>query len=442
MLQVYIETYGCSNNLAESEIIKALLSIQGCSFTNNLDLAEVIIVNTCIVKSKTISKIKRRIQDLMPKFDNGRKIIIAGCMPETLLDEIIKLSPNSSIISTHQINRISFVIDNVLKGKRIVLTGKENLIKCSMPKIRNNKLITIIPISSGCDGTCSYCLTRLAKGPLFSYKEEDIIKQIESDLQSGAKEIWLTSQDCAAYGIDKISREDASQKPLGVGDKLPELLNKILSLKHNFKLRLGMSNPNHIYSILNDLIQIYKNDKMYKFLHMPIQSASDKILKDMNRKYKIKQAEEIITKFRKEFPDIVIATDIITGYPTETSEDHKFNIDFINSFKPDVLNLSKFSSHKNTKAGKLKPLDTKIINKRASELMEIHRQTAQNNKQKYKDKQIEVFIDKKISENLYESRDDNYNIVLMNSKDRSILGKNLMVKIKQIGVHHMQAEAI
>jgi len=436
MPQIYIETYGCSNNIAESEMMKANLSSHGCSFTNNLDIAEIVIINSCVVKQKTISKIKRRIQDLMSQFDNGKKIIIAGCMPETSLKELIKLSPNSSIISTHNINNISNVLKGILEGKRIVLVGKSNLEKCSLPRFREKKLISIIPISSGCNGQCSYCLTRLAKGQLHSYSEDKILSAIDSDLQNGAKEIWLTSQDCSAYGMDQDDKKS----------KLPELLNKILSLKHNFKLRLGMSNPNNLFPIMEKLIQIYSNHKIYKFLHIPIQSASNKILNDMNRKYKIEIAEAIINKFRIEFPTITIATDIIVGYPTETEKDHKSNLEFIKQYSPDVLNISKYSLHKQTadyRRFNNKLIKTEMINKRTSELMEIHRQTAQNNKTKFKDKEIEVFVNKKTNiPNVYEARDDNYNIILINSKDKSILGKNIKVRIKDIGVHHMISEQI
>jgi len=202
-------------------------------------------------------------------------------------------------------------------------------------------------------------------------------------------------------------------------------------------------NPNHLYSILDELIQIYSSPKIYKFLHIPIQSANNRVLKDMNRPYKIEQVKEIIKKFKKEFPDITIATDIITGYPTENKEEHNQNIEFINEFTPDVFNLSKFSSHKQTKAGKLQTLDKEILNKRASELMELHRKTSMENKQKFKDKILWVFVnDKTKIPNVYEARDDNYQIVLVpTTKTNShILGKNINVKIKQIGVHHMIGE--
>ncbi len=432
---IFIQTYGCSANQNNSEIIKGILKQSGYEITNNPDIADIIIINTCIVKGKTETKIKRRIQDLSKEFPN-KLMIIAGCMPETDKESLKKINPKALLLGINHAKDIVKLIRDYLenkldKPKKEYYLSKQNEEKLCLPKISNNKLISIIQISEGCSGSCSFCKTKLAKGTLFSYPEDKILKQIENDLQQGAKEIWITSQDNASYNLDKGE------------NKLPELLNKILSLKHNFKLRLGMMNPNHLYLILNEIIEIYKSPKIYKFLHIPIQSASNKILKDMNRYYQIEQVKEIIKKFKKEFPVITIATDIITGYPTETEESHKQNLEFINEFKPDVFNLSKFSSHKQTQAGKLPILDKEIINKRASELMELHRKTAMENKQKFFGKEIKVFVNSKTNiPNLYEARDENYNIILIKSKDKSILGKNINVKIKQIGVHHMIAEVL
>ncbi len=404
--------------------------------TNNPQIADILILNTCIVKQKTENKIKRKIQDLTKQYPK-KLLIITGCMPETDAKQIKQLSPNSILLGTHHFKDIVKLIKNYQQSQLTEKKQKEYLKyqdeqKLLLPKISNNKLISITQISEGCLGDCSYCKTKLAKGPLFSYNQEDILKSIKSDLQQGAKEIWITSQDCSAYGLDK---NNLSQ--------LPELLNNILSINKKFKLRLGMSNPNHILPILDQLIEIYKSPKLYKFLHIPIQSASDKLLTNMNRKYTTKQVKQIITKFKQEFPDITISTDIITGYPTETQKDHEKNIKFIKTYKPDVFNLSKFSSHKNTKAGKLKPLLINTINKRTTELMQIHRQTAQENKQKFLNQIFKVFINNKTKiPNIYEARDPNYNIVLIKSNNKNILGKNINTKINQVGVHHMIGEIV
>ncbi len=428
---IYIETYGCSANQNNSEILAGILSQAGFIITNNIDLADLIIINSCVVKSKTESKIKRRIQDLKSK-----KIILAGCMPETDFKKLKKIKRDLVFLGTNHFKDVKNIIRDINENKLDEKKQQSYLscngeVKLNLPKIPQNKLISIHQISEGCLGNCTYCKTKLAKKNLVSYTKEEILKSIESDLQAGAKELWITSQDNASYSMDKKEKQH----------ELPELLKNILELKHKFKLRLGMMDPNNVLPILKELIEIYKDKKMYKFLHIPIQSASNKVLKDMNRFYTIEKTEKIIVEFRKVFPDITIATDIIVGYPTETEEDHKKNLEFINKFKPDVFNLSKFSSHKQTKAGKLKVLPGKLINKRASELMEAHKITAKENKNKFLGKEIKVFINEKISEQLYRARDENYNIIVVPTTKEN-LGKELDVKIKQIGVHSMIGEIV
>ncbi|MFA5856088.1 MAG: tRNA (N(6)-L-threonylcarbamoyladenosine(37)-C(2))-methylthiotransferase [Candidatus Pacearchaeota archaeon] len=428
---IYFETYGCSANQNNSEIMKGLVKQAGYEITSNEKIADIIIINSCVVKGKTENKIKRRIQDLSK---SGKLVIVSGCIAETDYKKIKKLTPKSIFLGTHHIKDIVKLIkdhslNNLNNKKQEDYLSDRLEEKLVLPKIPENNLISIIQISEGCLGECTYCKTRLAKGKLSSYNPDLIIKSIENDLSSGAKEIWLTSQDCASYGLEKGSY------------LLPTLLKRIISLKGNFKIRLGMSNPNNLYPILDELLEIYDSSKIYKFLHLPIQSASDKVLLDMKRPYKISKVYEIIKKFRKKYPNITIATDIITGYPTESDLDHKLNLDFIKEYKPDVFNLSKFSSHKGTMAEKLPILPIKVINKRTTELMELHRKTSQENKQIFQNKDIKVFVNKKtLVPNIYESRDENYNIVLVSSKDKSILGKSVQVKIKNIGVHHMIGE--
>ena len=429
MKYIYIETYGCSANQNNSEILAGLLTQSGYNMTNNPTIADMLILNTCIVKSKTENKIKRRIQDLS---HINKPTIVTGCMPETDAKAIEKLNPKAILLGTHNFKQIIKLINDynenkLTKQKQKTYLKKQDEEKLLLPKIPKNKLLSITQISEGCLGKCTYCKTKLAKHELFSYDEDKILQSIESDLRNNAKEVWITSQDNAAYGMDKNKTS-----------QLPNLLKKILDLKHNFKLRLGMMNPNNLAQITPELIEIFKHKKMYNFLHLPIQSASNKVLKDMNREYEIKKAEQIIDRFRKEIPNITIATDIIVGYPTEKQADHEKNLRFIHEFRPDVFNLSKFSRHKMTKAGDLKELPIKTINKRTTELMNIHKKTALQNKKKFLNKETIVFVNKKMP-GFYEARDANYNIVLIKS-NKPILGKNIKVKIKQVAVHHLLAE--
>ncbi|MAG02371.1 hypothetical protein CMI42_03465 [Candidatus Pacearchaeota archaeon] len=417
---VYIDTYGCSANQNNSEIMAGLLSSSGYHITNNKDIADTIVINSCVVKSKTENKIKRKIQDLS---DSGKLVVVTGCMPDSD-DSIDKLNPKALQLSTSNVKNIVSLMEK-RKSLPVIQGYREE--KIFLPKVPLNKLISITQISEGCLSSCSFCKTKLAKGGLFSYSQERIVKSIKQDLENGAKEVWLTSQGNACYGMDRGKRE------------LPELLDKIVNLPGRFKIRIGMMNPQHVLPILSEMIEIYKNPKMYKFLHVPIQSASNSVLRSMKRTYKIEHVEKIINEFRKEFPDITIATDIITGYPTEDEGDHVANLEFIGKYRPDVLNLSKFSKHKNTVADKLRELPIEIANKRNIDLMRLHKQTAGDNKLKFKGRKAKIFVNKK--EGFYEGRDESYNIVLIYSDD-GLLGKNVSVVIKDTGVHHMVGEVL
>jgi MiaB-like tRNA modifying enzyme len=430
MEKIYIETYGCSANQNNSEILAGILTNAGFLIVNNEELADLIIINSCVVKSKTESKIKRRIQDIKSK-----KVLVCGCMPETDFKKLRKVNKNAFFLGTHHFKDILNLLRDYREKqlddkKQLEYLEKKDETKLNTAKIRKNKLISIHQISEGCLGDCSYCKTRLAKGKLFSYPKSEIIKSITQDLESGAKEIWLTSQDNGYYGYDW------DKKP-----HLIELLNEVLAIKKKFKLRLGMTNPNNILPILDELLEVYKNPKMYKFLHIPIQSASNSILEHMHRKYKIEQVENIIKRFQKEFSDITIATDIIVGYPTETEQDHKNNLEFIKDFKPEVFNLSKFSKHKGTPLEKHELLPGKLVAKRASELMQTHRETAKSNKSKYLNQEMKVFINEKISENLFRARDENYRLVVLKASKED-LAKEVKVKITNFGVHNLIGEII
>ena len=207
MKYVYIETYGCSANKNNSEILAGLLKQSGYEITNNEDIANIIIINSCIVKGKTENKIKRRIQDIAKNYPN-KLAIITGCMPETDAKQLKQLNPNLILLGTHHIMGIVRLIkdntDDKLDWKKqneyLELRDEEKLL---LPKIPYNKLISIIQISEGCLGKCTYCKTRLAKGKLFSYSQDKILDTIKSDLQNGAKEIWITSQDNGCYGLDR-----------------------------------------------------------------------------------------------------------------------------------------------------------------------------------------------------------------------------------------------
>jgi threonylcarbamoyladenosine tRNA methylthiotransferase CDKAL1 len=449
---IYIETYGCSANQNNAEIMKGLLLSNGFTVVETESLADIIILNTCVVKEPTIKKIEDRIKNLVEK---NKKLIITGCMPEVLEKRLAKLCPRASIVGINHIKEISSIVKKLIEGEQIKLLEKSNEIKLCTPKFRQKNVVGITQIAQGCLGSCAYCYTRAAKGTLFSYPEDKIIKNIEQDLAAGCKEIWLTSQDNSAYGLDspdfldkEIIRNDKTsfgaeaQRCKVKNINLPVLIDSITSLQHRFFLRIGMMNPEHTLPILNDLTESYKSDKVFKFVHIPLQSGSDNTLKAMNRKYKAKDFLEIIDKFKKEFSNITLATDVIVGFPGETEEDFQETLNIIKKINPDVLNISRFWAMPNTEAKKMpNQISPEVKRKRAIETMKLHAKIALENKKPLVGQEFRVLVDEKGFQDTWVARNESYKMIILRSKE-SLLGKFVKVRIKEAKVHYLIGEII
>ncbi len=405
---IYLETYGCTANQNNSELIKAKLVGAGLDLTDNEKIADMFIINTCIVKGKIENKIVGRIKALSR---TNKPIIITGCIvPVRFLE--LKNKKNLYLLSLNNIKDILKLIRKINENKYQVgdFISKNNEIKLGR-RLRDNKFVGITQISEGCLNSCSYCLTKKAKGDLFNFPEEKILEQVSRDLKEGCKEIWLTSQDNASYGL--LEKR-----------KLPELLRKILELKGKFRIRLGMMNPENVLPILDELIEIYKNNKVYKFLHLPVQSGSNSVLENMNRKYKVEDFLKIILKFRKEIPEITIATDIIAGYPTETKEDFKQTLELVNQVKPEIINLSRYWARKGTPAARLKQINVRTQIKRTSSIMKLYKNFPLR---KISLEQEALFTESQ--GDLYFGKILNFKRVIVSSKT-NLLGKFVQIKIK------------
>lgn len=410
---IYIETYGCAANQNNGEIISGLLARNGFIIVNNPKIADIIILNTCIVKGPTLQKMQSRIKEL-----SNKKLVVTGCMPDVFQKQIRQINPRAILLSSHEIRTIAKIVKNLIENKQTPDSKEKNPeIKLLCPKNRKNPCIGITQISEGCLGNCTFCITRLAKGSLFSYLQEDIIENIENDIEAGCNEIWLTSQDCAAYGLDKKKKSN-----------IISLLKKILKLKHNFFLRIGMSNPNHILPILDNLIECYKDKKMFKFLHIPLQSGSNEILRKMNRYYNAEDFLKIIAEFRKRISNISISTDIIVGFPEETDEDFKKTLEIIEKVKPESLNISRFWPMPRTPASRMKKVPDEVIKKRGISLREVFEKNAAEKNKKFIGKKISVLADEKGFDNTWICRTNEYKQVIVFSRER-ILGKRINVLV-------------
>lgn len=421
MVKIFIETHGCASNQSDSEIMAGLLARAGFEITTSQKNSDLNILNTCNVKLATSHRMIHRIKELTK---TGKPLIIAGCMPKTERKNIEKINHEASMIGPDSVQKIVDTVKATLKGKRVVFLKNLRIPKICLPRISKNPVVSIQQIATGCKGNCSYCIVKLARGELFSYPMDLILKDIEDGIKIGYKEFWICSQDNACYGFD-------------IGTTLPELLNRITELEGKFFVRVGMMNPLYTIKILDELIECYKNEKIFKFLHLPLESGSNKVLKIMRRGYKVKDFVYCVKKFRKAVKDLTLATDIIVGHPGEEEKDFMKTIKIIKKVKPDVVNLSKFGARPGTFSSKLEQVDSKVINERSKILHSLIRRVSLERNRRWLNWEGEIIIDETF-EDFSEGRNFAYKPIVV--KEKIVLGKFLNVKIVEVKENFLVGE--
>lgn len=418
MKKIFIKTYGCALNQSDSELMAGLLEKSGkYKIVSSIKESDLVIINSCTVKQKAETHFLKDIKKIK------QMKILAGCVPQAELDK--KKFKDYSIIGTSQLTKVVEVADETLKGNVIQYLEKNKNPRLNLPKIRRNSIIEIVPASEGCLGECSYCKVKQARGHLYSYEQEAIIKQIRSALTEGIKEIWLTSQDMGCYGLD-------------INTNLVELLKKAVALEGDFLIRIGMINPNHLIKFLKDLIKIYNSPKIFKFLHIPVQSGDNEILGLMNRKYSVNEFKDIIDRFRNEIRDITISTDIICGFPGETENQFNKSLELIHDIKPDILNISRFWPRPGTKASfMVRQIHGNITKKRSRLMTRVFNKIAYQNNKKWINWKGKVLIDEHGKENSFIGRNYAYKPVVVKGNHK--LGEIVNVKIKRVTSYDLRA---
>ena len=363
MAKIFVEAYGCSASFADSEMISGLIVNGGHTLATNPSESDLNLIVTCSVKDTTANKMMYRIKSLKTK-----PLIVAGCLAKAEQSNVEKFTENASLLGPNSLGKTLDVINSTLMGKKQIALEDSDLSKVGLPKVRLNSAVGIVEIASGCMSECTFCQTKLAKGDLSSYRLGDIVRQVQTEIKEGCKEVWLTSTDNGCYGFD-------------IGTNLPTLVNAVSEIPKDFMIRVGMMNPMYMSRIKQNLIESYDNEKVFKFLHIPVQSGSDKVLNDMKRGHTSETFREIVKKTKERFENFTISTDIIVGFPSETEEDFQKTITLLNETKPDVVNLSKYSARPGTDAAELKQIDAAEIKRRSKVIFEqINKISLESNK--------------------------------------------------------------
>ncbi|GBL40659.1 probable threonylcarbamoyladenosine tRNA methylthiotransferase [Nitrosarchaeum sp.] len=408
MAKIFVEAYGCSASFADSEMISGLILNGGHTLVENSSESDLNIVVTCSVKDSTANKMMHRIRSLKSK-----PLVVAGCLPKAEKSTVEKITEKASLLGPNSLGKTLQVIDSTLRGIRYVALEDSDLSKVGLPKVRLNPVVGIVEIASGCMSECTFCQTKLAKGDLTSYRIGDIVRQVETEISEGCKEIWLTSTDNGCYGFD-------------INTDLPTLVKAVSEIPQDFMIRVGMMNPMYMPRIKEELIKSYDSDKVYKFLHIPVQSGSDKILHDMKRGHTVKTVREVIEKAKERFTDFTISTDVIVGFPSETEEDFEKTVDLINEIRPDMVNLSKYSARPGTEAAEWDQIEASEVKKRSKVIFDIINKISLENNQKWIGWKGKVLFDEETNEGI-KGRNFAYKPVVV--KEEIKIGQTHIVEI-------------
>ena len=416
MAKIWVEAYGCSASFSDSEMISGLIVNGGHTLAENSQDSDLNLIVTCSVKDATANKMIHRIKE-----SSSKPLVVAGCLPKAEQKTVEKFAKNASLLGPNSIGKTLQVIKSTLDGKKMIELQDSDLTKVGLPKIRLNPAIGIIEIASGCMSECTFCQTKLAKGDLQSYRVGDIVRQVNTELSDGCNEIWLTSTDNGCYGLD-------------IDSDLPELLNTVSEIPHKFFIRVGMMNPMYMPRIRDGLLKSFESTKVFKFLHVPVQSGSDKVLNDMKRGHTVQTFRDVTDHFRDKFEKFTISTDVIVGFPTETESDFEQTLELLQETKPDIVNLSRYSRRPGTDAAEMKQIDVSEIKRRSKIIYELISKISKENNRKWIGWKGHVIFDEEY-DNQVRGRNFAYKPIFVNKLPK--IGQISTVKITDATTHSL-----
>ncbi|NWS32276.1 CDKAL methylthiotransferase, partial [Polioptila caerulea] len=428
--KIWIRTWGCSHNNSDGEYMAGQLAAYGYKITDNSAEADLWLLNSCTVKNPAEDHFRNSIKKAQ---EEKKKVVLAGCVPQAQpRQEYLK---GLSIIGVQQIDRVVEVVEETIKGHSVRLLGqkKDNGkrlggARLDLPKIRKNPLIEIISINTGCLNACTYCKTKHARGDLASYPIEQLVDRAKQSFQEGVCEIWLTSEDTGAYGRD-------------IGTDLPTLLWKLVEvIPEGAMLRLGMTNPPYILEHLEEMAKILNHPRVYAFLHIPVQSASDSVLMDMKREYCVADFKKVVDFLKEKVPGITIATDIICGFPGETDEDFQETMKLVELYRFPSLFINQFYPRPGTPAAKMPQVPAAVKKQRTKDLSQLfHSYNPYDHK--VGERQRVLVTEESFDSNYYVAHNPFYEQVLV-PKDPLLMGKMVEVNIYEAGKHFMKGQPV
>jgi tRNA-2-methylthio-N6-dimethylallyladenosine synthase len=411
-------------NEYDSNRILDLVKPLGYNATNEASETDCYILNTCHIREKATDKVYHDIGRLKKNFRNKKKpiVLVTGCVAQAENKQMLDREKYiDGVIGPQSYHEIPNIISKIERGvKKIESTNFEvieKFDKLNLIKNSNSRVSSFLTIQEGCDKFCHFCVVPYTRGPEYSRSFIEIIKEAKQLIKNGSKEITLLGQNVNAYNYNELGKKF----------KLSDIINELNNIDGLKRIRYTTSHPN---DVTEDLIQAHKNcEKLMPVLHLPVQSGSTKILKEMNRKHTLEQYVKIIERLKKVKPEIKFSSDFIIGYPGETEEDFEDTLNLIK--KVNFINSYSFtySSRPGTPAAEKSEISKEVAKTRLKVVQNILEKNQLNNKSLYLKKTIEVLFENKLkNQNKYFGRDRYLNSVIVES-DEDLTGKIIQIEI-------------
>ncbi|MBP5535613.1 MAG: tRNA (N6-isopentenyl adenosine(37)-C2)-methylthiotransferase MiaB [Bacteroidales bacterium] len=387
-MNVYIETYGCQMNFADSDVIGAILGKEGYSIVNDIATADYVMINTCAIRDNAEQRIRHRVHDLkaLQRKKPSLRIGVLGCMAERLKTQLLAEEDNISFVagpdSYRSLPQILRKVGQGGKAAETELSTTETYDDIQPVRLNGNGVSAYISIMRGCQNFCAYCVVPYTRGRERSRNPETVMAEARSLYDEGYKEVVLLGQNVNSYryeGAEAMS--------------FPRLLESVAAIAPDLRVRYATSHPK---DLSDDLLRVMADhDNICKSIHLPVQSGSDRMLKLMNRHYDRAWYLDRIDAIRRYMPDCSITTDIIAGFCTETEEDHQATLDLFRRVRYDYAFMFKFSMRPDTYAAKHLSDDVpdEVKTRRLEEIIALQGQIALENNQKEIGRTYEVLVE-------------------------------------------------
>ena len=424
MTSFYIETYGDSLYSSDSEQMAGLLQQAKFEPKEKMEDADIVILNTHKVKRSAVDSFVTKLNDIKKEYPY-KIIIVAGSIPQVEPERF----KNCTILGMRQFHHIVEAVEETLHNNIVKMLETDEMPPLDLPKIRKNLFLEIIPLTRESFHTTS---TNPRIKPIYknidSYPRADIINAATKAVKEGVKEIWLTSQDSASYGVD-------------IDTNLPSLLKELIQIPGNFKIRLDKCNPASLKKIKDDLFPFFAHEKMFKYIHIPIQSGSNAMLKEMSCGSTKEECTSLIQELWRIEPHLTLMTDIKIGHPMETEDDFWETLNLVRFLNPDIINISRFTAKLKTPGAFLPSLPEVEVQRRIAVLTEIYLNVSKLRNERWKDWEGNIVIDEKGSQpKEWMGHNEYYKAVIVEGEYK--MGDTVKVRIVKTGRMELRGEVI